>query len=78
MCTHLRALSKSYPMNTNMAGDRWFSKIFVLVLWTKTLLCLSEKNTNHTSKWPKCVSKEIDTAVHVKINTKCHLDLFDH
>ena len=27
MGTHLRVLSKSYPMNSNMAGFRWFSKI---------------------------------------------------
>ena len=28
MCTHLRVLSESYPMNTNMTGFRWFSKLF--------------------------------------------------
>ena len=28
MGTHLRELSESYPMNTNMTGFRWFSKIF--------------------------------------------------
>ena len=28
MGTHLRALSESYPMNTNMTGFSWFSKIF--------------------------------------------------
>ena len=27
MVTHLRALSESYPMNTNTTGIRWFSKI---------------------------------------------------
>ena len=26
MGTHLKVLSKSYPMNTNMAGFRWFQK----------------------------------------------------
>ena len=26
--THLRVLSESYPMDTNMTGFRWFSKIF--------------------------------------------------
>ena len=26
--THLRVLSESYPMNTNMTGFRWFSKCF--------------------------------------------------
>ena len=29
MGTHIRVLSESYPMNTNMTGFRWFSKIFV-------------------------------------------------
>ena len=28
MGTILTALSESYPMNTNMAGFRWFSKTF--------------------------------------------------
>ena len=28
MGTHLRVLSESYPMNTNMTGFKWFSKIF--------------------------------------------------
>ena len=38
MGTHLRVLSESYPMNTNMTGLRCFSKIFVV------LLCL-DKNS---------------------------------
>ena len=25
--THLRVLSESYPMNTNMTGFRWFSSL---------------------------------------------------
>ena len=32
MGTHLRVFSESYPMNTNMTGFRWFSRIFVS-LW---------------------------------------------
>ena len=36
MGTHLRVLKKSYPMNTNMAEFRWFSKIFAL-------LCIGRK-----------------------------------
>ena len=28
MGTHLRVLSESYPMNTNMTGFGWLSKIF--------------------------------------------------
>ena len=32
MGTHLRLLSESSPINTNMTAFRWFSK---LVLWTK-------------------------------------------
>ena len=27
--THLRVLRESHPVNTNMTGSRWFSKIFV-------------------------------------------------
>ena len=37
MGTYLRALSKNYPMNTNMTGFRWFSKIFAS-------LCLDESS----------------------------------
>ena len=40
MVTHLTVLSETYPMNTNMTGFRWFSKIFILVLWTKVALAL--------------------------------------
>ena len=40
MGTHLRVLSESYLMNTNMAGFRWFSKFCVLVLWAKVALAL--------------------------------------
>ena len=29
MGTHLRVLNESFPMNTNIIGFRWFSKIFV-------------------------------------------------
>ena len=29
MGTHLRVLDKSYPMNTNIAGFRWFSNFFL-------------------------------------------------
>ena len=38
MGTHLRVLSKSYPMNTNMTGFRWLSKI--CILWTKVASAL--------------------------------------
>ena len=31
MGTHLNVLSKSYPMNTNMTGLRWFSKSFAFL-----------------------------------------------
>ena len=41
MSTHLRVLSESYPMNTNMARFIWFSKnLCILVLWTKVALAL--------------------------------------
>ena len=35
MGTHLRVLSESYPMNTNMTGFRLFSQKFIPVLWIK-------------------------------------------
>ena len=45
MGTHLRVLSKSYPMNTNMAGFRWFSKLkCILVLWKKVAAALEGLN----------------------------------
>ena len=28
MGTHIRVLGESFPMNTNMTGFRWFSKIY--------------------------------------------------
>jgi len=31
MGTHLRVLSEGFPMSTNMAGFRWFSKIFAFL-----------------------------------------------
>ena len=41
MGTHLRVLSESYPMNTNMTGFRWFSEnLCILVLWTKVASAL--------------------------------------
>ena len=35
-----RVLSKNYPMNTNMTGFRWFSKIFAS-------LCFGQKEPQH-------------------------------
>ena len=36
MGIHLKVLVESYPMNTNMTGFRWFSKLFTFFLqWTK-------------------------------------------
>ena len=41
MGTHLRVLSESSPMNTNITGFRWFSKIFAsLSFWTKVASAL--------------------------------------
>ena len=41
MGTHLRVLSESYQMNTNMTGFRWVSKILcVLVLWSEVASAL--------------------------------------
>ena len=35
MGTHLRVLSESYPLNTNMIGFRGFQNLCSLVLWTE-------------------------------------------
>ena len=35
MGSHLRVLLEGHPMNTNMTGFRWISKMYVLVLWKK-------------------------------------------
>ena len=41
MGTHLRVLSESYPMNTNMTGFRWILRILcIFVLWKKVALAL--------------------------------------
>ena len=41
MGTHLRVLSESFPMSTNMTGFRLFSKIFgFFVLWRKVASAL--------------------------------------
>ena len=41
MGTYMRVLRESNPMNTNMAGFGWYSKILkILVLWTKVALAL--------------------------------------
>ena len=39
MGTHLKVLSESFPMNTNMTGFRWFSKIFASLCHHWTSLC---------------------------------------
>ena len=38
MGTHLRVLSTSFPMNTNMTGLSWFSKIFWVLRWIASAL----------------------------------------
>ena len=41
MGTRLGGFSKSFPMNTNMTGFRWFSKnLCILVLWMKVASAL--------------------------------------
>ena len=41
MGTHMRVLSESFPMNTNMTGFRWFSKKdCILVIWKKVASAL--------------------------------------
>ena len=45
MGTHMKVLSKSNPMNTNMTGlDAIFENLCVLVLWTKVTVALEGLN----------------------------------
>ena len=47
MGTHLRVLSESSPMNTNMTGLRWFFiNLCVFVLWTKVASALEGLKPN--------------------------------
>ena len=50
MGTHLRLLSENYPMNTNMTGFQWFSKVCVLVRWTKLASALEGFNSGETDR----------------------------
>ena len=50
MGTHMKVLGESFPMNTNMAGLRWFSKI---VLWMKVVSALEGLNPT----WAFCSMK---------------------
>ena len=49
MGTHLRVLSESYPMNTNMIGFRWFSKIFASLCFGRKVASASE-GLKHSSR----------------------------
>ena len=40
--THLRVLSESYLMTTNMTGFSCFSKIFAFLFWRKVVSALEE------------------------------------
>ena len=53
MDTHLRVLSVSYPMNTNMTGFTWFSKIFVSLFWTK--IAIAWEGLNHLIPIDACI-----------------------
>ena len=45
MGTHMRVLSVSYPVNTNITGFIWFSKMFASnVLWTNVASALEGLN----------------------------------
>ena len=53
MGTHLRILGESFPMNTNMTGFKWFSKILAFfVFWTKVVPALEGLN-----EFDYCASK---------------------
>ena len=56
MVTHLRVLSESFQMNTNMTGFRWFSKIFES-LWMKLALSIGRVKI---LRYPLVFQKSLD------------------
>ena len=60
MGTHMRVLSKSFSMNTNMTGFKWISKKHcILVLRMKVASALEGLNYNHILFWNQFIS-EVD------------------
>ena len=54
MGTHLRELSEGFPMNTNMTGFRWFSKIFASLALGESSLSRGRVNGGgNRSAWAK-------------------------
>ena len=52
MGTHLRALSKIYPMDTNMTAFGWFFKdLCVIVPWGKVASALEGLNQGNEPKF---------------------------
>ena len=66
MGTHLRVLSESSPMNTNMTGLTWFSKFFIFVLWTKVASAL--EGLSSMNKPNGCQ----DVVLNLGLNSVCH------
>ena len=54
--THLGVLSESYPMNTNMIGFRWFSKIVAFLCFGQVALALEGFIMNNFTKYSKDTS----------------------
>ena len=69
MGTHLRILSESYPMNTNITGFKWFSRIFAS-------LCSGRKQSLHWKDYCKHVLGVLENRViyqHcIEENPKCY------
>ena len=55
MGTHMRVLSKSYIMNTNMTGFYWFSKIFASLCFSEGSLSIG-RVINKTIYFPTFLS----------------------
>ena len=59
MGTHLRELSESYPMYTNMAGFRCFSKIMRPCTLNESSLCIARVKRFYCISWGEAVSIEL-------------------
>ena len=51
MGTHLRTRIKSYPMNTNMTGSRWFSKKYLHSWAFDKSIALALEGLNKQLQW---------------------------
>ena len=63
MGTQLRVLIESYPMNTNITGFRWFSKICLLVILAKVASALEGLRIHRSTEEGFIIGEKYHNAV---------------